>query len=82
MKSWTKTATALLSILIGTSCSSQIRYRKSEPWNFPPASEWNQPLETSWNNAVEMYRRLTAPKGKMWDPLMGNYQSDLSYGRR
>jgi hypothetical protein len=79
MKSWTKTATVLLCILIGTSCSTQLRYRKTEPWNFPPAVEWNQPLETSWNNAVDMYRRLTAPKGRVWDPLMQNYQQDLSY---
>lgn len=80
MKSWIKTATVLLCILIGTSCSAQLRYRKTEPWNFPPAVEWNQPLETSWNNAVDMYRRITAPKGKIWDPLMQNYQQDLSYG--
>jgi hypothetical protein len=48
------------------------------PWNFPPEEEWNQPFETSWQNAVDMYKRLTAPKGKIWDPLMRNYQQDLS----
>ena len=52
------------------------------PWNFPDEQEWNAPLETSWDNAVDFYRRLTAPKGKIWDPLMQNYQQDLLYGNR
>lgn len=52
------------------------------PWNFPDESEWNQPFETSWQNAVDLYRRLTAPNGKIWDPLMQNYQQDLSYGNQ
>lgn len=47
------------------------------PWNFPDAQEWNQPLETSWQNAVDTYRRVTAPKYKIWDPLMQNYQPDF-----
>ena len=57
-----------------------VSYPRPYPWNFPPEEEWNQPFETSWQNAVDMYKRLTAPKGKIWDPLMGNYQQDLSYG--
>lgn len=52
------------------------------PWNFPSKEEWNKPFETSWDNAVDLYRRLTAPKGKIWDSLMQNYQQDLSYEHR
>lgn len=48
-----------------------------KPWNFPELWEWNQPFEASWQNAVDKYRELTAPKGKVWDPLMQNYQQDL-----
>lgn len=48
-----------------------------KPWNFPELWEWNQPFEASWQNAVDKYRELTAPKGKVWDPLMNNYQPDL-----
>jgi hypothetical protein len=48
------------------------------PWNLPPASEWNQPFETSWQNVVDMYHRMMAPKKKVWDPVMQNYQQDLS----
>lgn len=69
-----------IALLVASGCVSYPP--RPYPWNFPPASEWNKPLETSWDNAVEMYRRLTAPKGKIWDPLMRNYQPDLSYGRR
>jgi len=69
---------AILAIIL-TSCATTPR---PYPWNFPPEEEWNQPFETSWQNAVDMYRRLTAPKGKLWDPLMQNYQPDLSYERR
>jgi hypothetical protein len=57
-----------------------VSYPRPYPWNFPSEEEWNQPLETSWQNAVDMYKRLTAPKGRVWDPLMQNYQQDLSYG--
>lgn len=69
-----------IALLVASGCVSYPP--RPYPWNFPQASEWNKPLETSWDNAVEMYRRLTAPKGKIWDPLMRNYQPDLSYGRR
>jgi hypothetical protein len=49
------------------------------PWNFPPAREWNQPLETSWVNAVDMYRNLTKPKGKIWNPILRCYEPDFGY---
>ncbi len=68
-----------LTLLIASGCTS---YPRPYPWNFPPEEEWNQPFETSWQNAVDMYKRLTAPKGKVWDPLMQNYQQDLSYGNQ
>ncbi len=48
------------------------------PWNFPPEEEWNAPLETSWINFVDTWRKLTAPKGKIYDPLMRNYQPNLN----
>lgn len=64
---------AILAIVI-TGCAATPR---PYPWNFPPEEEWNQPFETSWQNAVDTYRRLTAPKGKTWDPLMQNYQPYL-----
>ena len=67
----------VVTLLIANGCVS---YPRPYPWNFPPEEEWNQPFETSWQNAVDMYKRLTAPKGKTWDPLMQNYQQDLSYG--
>lgn len=66
-----------LALLITSGCVS---YPRPYPWNFPSEEEWNQPFETSWQNAVDTYRRLTTPKGKVWDSLMGNYQQDLSYG--
>ena len=47
------------------------------PWNFPPEREWNQPLETSWVNAVDAYRRMTAPKGKVWNPIVLQYEPDF-----
>ena len=71
-KLWIVTAS-----LVTIGCAS---YPRPYPWNFPDETEWNQPLETSWQNAVDTYRKLTAPKGKKWDSLMGNYQQDLSYG--
>ena len=49
------------------------------PWNFPPAREWNQPLETSWVNAVDMYRNLTKPKWKVWNPILRCYEPDFGY---
>jgi hypothetical protein len=64
-----------LALLIASGCVSYPP--RPYPWNFPPEEEWNQPFETSWQNAVDTYRRLTAPKGKTWDPLMQSYQSYL-----
>ena len=52
-------------------------WRTTAPWNFPPEHEWNAPLETSWINLVDTYRRLNAPKGKVYDPIMRNFQPDL-----
>ena len=68
------TATALCLAYAG--CASTT-WRTTAPWNFPPEHEWNAPLETSWINLVDTYRRLTAPKGKVYDPIMRNYQPDL-----
>ena len=68
---------ALLGLLL-LGCATFIPERPMpKPWNFPELWEWNQPFETSWQNAVDKYRELTAPKGKVWDPLMNNYQQDL-----
>lgn len=55
-------------------------WRQTAPWNFPPAHEWNAGLETSWVNFVDAWRRLTAPPGKVYDPLMRNYQPDFGRG--
>jgi len=74
-----RVAGIVVALLITSGCTS---YPRPYPWNFPPEEEWNQPFETSWQNAVDMYKRLTAPKGKIWDPLMQNYQQDLSYGNQ
>ena len=52
-------------------------WRVTAPHNFPPAHEWNAPLETSWLNAVDMWRRLTAPQGQIYDPVMRSNQPDL-----
>lgn len=49
------------------------------PWNFPDEREWNQPLETSWVNAVDAYRNLTKPKGKIWNPILREYEPDFGY---
>ena len=49
------------------------------PWNFPPEEEWNAPLETSWVNAVDAYRNWTAPNGKVWNPLIREYEPDFGY---
>lgn len=69
MKHWIIGAT-----LIASGCAS---YSRQYPWNFPTKEEWNQPFEASWQNAVDTYRRLTAPKNKVWDPIMRNYQPYL-----
>lgn len=65
---------AILALII-TGCAATTP--RPYPWNFPPAREWNQPLETSWVNAVDTWRSITAPKGKVYDPLMKNYQPDF-----
>jgi hypothetical protein len=67
---------AILTILI-TGCVSATP--RPYPWNFPPAREWNQPLETSWVNAVDMYRKVTAPKGKIYNPILREYEPDFGY---
>jgi hypothetical protein len=48
------------------------------PWNFPPEEEWNAPFEASWVNLVDAWRRVTAPKGKIYDVIMRNYQPNLN----
>jgi len=63
----------LVLLLVG--CSTTPR---PYPWNFPPEEEWNAPLEMSWVNAVDNWRRLTAPKGKIYDPVMRSYQPNLN----
>ena len=68
------TATALCLAYAGCAATT---WRTTAPWNFPPLHEWNAPFETSWINAVDTYRALTAPKGKVYDPIMRNYQPDL-----
>ena len=67
------TATALCLAYAGCAATT---WRTTAPWNFPPEHEWNAPLETSWINLVDTYRRLTAPKGRVYDPIMRNYQPD------
>lgn len=67
---------AIMSVLSAGCAAENWRYRA--PHNFPPAHEWNAPLETSWINAVDLYRRLTAPRGQIWDDLTRSYQPDLS----
>jgi hypothetical protein len=63
-------------IIITTGCASSPR---PYPWNFPPEHEWNAPLETSWVNAVDAYRNFTAPKGKVWNPIIREYEPDFGY---
>ena len=65
-----------LSLLIASGCVS---YPRPYPWNFPPEHEWNAPLETSWVNAVDAFRNLTAPKGKIWNPIIREYEPDFGY---
>ena len=56
-----------------------VSYPRPYPWNFPDEQEWNQPLEASWVNAVDAYRNLTKPKGKIWNPLIREYEPDFGY---
>lgn len=63
----------LILLLAGCAATTPRPY----PWNFPPEHEWNAPLETSWVNLVDTWRRVTAPKGMIYDPLMRNYQPNL-----
>lgn len=73
----------LLLVLSGCSTTFVISGRsptmRPYPWNFPKAVEWNRPLEFSWVNAVDNYRNLTAPKGKIWNPLVKDYEPDFGY---
>lgn len=66
---------AILAIILAGCTSTPRPY----PWNFPKAREWNQPLETSWVNAVDSYRNLTTPKGKIWNPILREYEPDFGY---
>ena len=54
-----------------------VSYPRPYPWNFPDEAEWNASLETSWVNAVDTYRNLTAPKGKIWNPILSEYEPDF-----
>jgi hypothetical protein len=64
-----------LSLLIASGCVSYPP--RPYPWNFPPEHEWNAPLETSWVNAVDAFRNWTAPKGRVWNPLIRQYEPDF-----
>jgi hypothetical protein len=64
---------AILAIVI-TGCVSTPR---PYPWNFPDEQEWNAPLETSWVNLVDAFRNWTAPKGKIWNPILSEYEPDF-----
>jgi hypothetical protein len=61
-------------LLVTIGCVS---YPRPYPWNFPEAREWNQPLEFSWVNAVDNYRNLKSSKGKIWNPLVQDYEPDF-----
>ncbi len=63
-----------LALLIASGCAS---YPRPYPWNFPPEEEWNAPLETSWLNLVDNWRNLTAPRNKVWNPLIREYEPDF-----
>ena len=63
-----------IALLVSSGCVS---YPRPYPWNVPEAREWNQPLEFSWVNAVDNYRNLTAPKEKIWNPLVQDYEPDF-----
>lgn len=69
-------ATAVLFLAFIGGCAAT-NWRRTAPWNFPPAHEWNAPLETSWLNFLDAWRRLTTPPGTVYDPVMQNYQPDL-----
>lgn len=56
---------------------AESNWRQTAPWNFPSAAEWNRPLELSWENAVDKFREVTAPKGKVYDPLTKTYAPDF-----
>lgn len=71
MNRWIITA-----ILVTSGCAS---YPQPYPWNFPPEEEWNSPLETSWVNLVDNWRNLTAPRKKVWNPIIREYEPDLGY---
>lgn len=64
----------VIASLVTIGCSS---YPRPYPWNFPDEAEWNAPLETSWVNAVDTYRNLTKPKGKIWNPIVLEYEPDF-----
>lgn len=65
---------AILTSLVTIGCATTPR---PYPWNFPDEAEWNAPLETSWVNLVDTYRNLTAPKGKVWNPILSEYEPDF-----
>ena len=62
-------------------CCSK-NWQETSPWNFPPAKEWNEGLEFSWVNAVDKFRVLTAPRGKVYDPVMRSYAPDFGKALR
>ena len=64
---------AILAIIL-TGCAATPR---PYPWNFPPEEEWNAPLETSWLNLIDNWRNLTAPRNKVWNPLIREYEPDF-----
>lgn len=66
--------TAGMMILTIVGCSTPM----AKPWNMAPAEEWNSPLEMSWVNLCDNVRNWTAPKGKVWNPVMQNYEPDFS----
>jgi len=66
---------AILAIIL-TGC---VNTPRPYPWNFPPEEEWNSPLETSWVNLVDNWRNLTAPRKKVWNPIIREYEPDLGY---
>ncbi len=66
-----------IALLITSGCVSYPP--RPYPWNFPPEHEWNAPLETSWVNAVDAFRNWTAPKGRVWNPLIRQYEPDFGY---
>ena len=67
----------VIALLITSGCISYSP--RPYPWNFPPEHEWNAPLETSWVNAVDAFRNWTAPKGRVWNPIIRQYEPDFGY---